>query len=229
MIVYARYDARLKDPLTGKERKVKYKSLQYVEVGSKCLESHFVCLQQLLRTGNIFRLGNDCYYDAVLLIHDVRNPILSRDGKRQPPDCRLWFRYFYEHGTSFKNISRRPVLHPKSLHKRRRSRLRRIHLHRKYHIHVHAGTDSRPPGQPGLPLLDAHESPAKFWRPAPDDSKMPQTSPHLHPRSAHAKSRLRAVQRLQRNPAGIDPPDPADVCFRQLRRSTLRWKVGALQ
>lgn len=31
MIVYARYDARLnKDPLTGKERKVKYKSLQYV-------------------------------------------------------------------------------------------------------------------------------------------------------------------------------------------------------
>lgn len=28
LIVYARYDARLKDPLTGKERKVKYKSLQ---------------------------------------------------------------------------------------------------------------------------------------------------------------------------------------------------------
>lgn len=28
LIVYARYDARLKDPLTGKERKVQYKSLQ---------------------------------------------------------------------------------------------------------------------------------------------------------------------------------------------------------
>lgn len=28
MIVYARYDARLKDPLTGKERKVQYKRLQ---------------------------------------------------------------------------------------------------------------------------------------------------------------------------------------------------------
>lgn len=28
MLVYARYDARLKDPLTGKERKVQYKSLQ---------------------------------------------------------------------------------------------------------------------------------------------------------------------------------------------------------
>lgn len=27
--VYARYDARLKDPLTGKERKVHYKTLQY--------------------------------------------------------------------------------------------------------------------------------------------------------------------------------------------------------
>lgn len=29
LIVYARYDARLKDPLTGKERKVQYKTLQY--------------------------------------------------------------------------------------------------------------------------------------------------------------------------------------------------------
>lgn len=28
LLVYARYDARLKDPLTGKERKVQYKSLQ---------------------------------------------------------------------------------------------------------------------------------------------------------------------------------------------------------
>lgn len=28
LIVYARYDARLRDPLTGKERKVKYKRLQ---------------------------------------------------------------------------------------------------------------------------------------------------------------------------------------------------------
>lgn len=28
LFVYARYDARLKDPLTGKERKVQYKSLQ---------------------------------------------------------------------------------------------------------------------------------------------------------------------------------------------------------
>lgn len=32
LIVYARYDARLKDPLTGKERKVQYKSLQYVSI-----------------------------------------------------------------------------------------------------------------------------------------------------------------------------------------------------
>lgn len=28
LIVYARYDARLKDPLTGKERKVQYKRMQ---------------------------------------------------------------------------------------------------------------------------------------------------------------------------------------------------------
>lgn len=28
MVVYARYDARLKDPLTGKERKVQYKRIQ---------------------------------------------------------------------------------------------------------------------------------------------------------------------------------------------------------
>lgn len=28
MIVYARYDARLRDPLTGKERKIKHKQLQ---------------------------------------------------------------------------------------------------------------------------------------------------------------------------------------------------------
>lgn len=36
LIVYARYDARLKDPLTGKERKVKYKSLQCVYFSSFC-------------------------------------------------------------------------------------------------------------------------------------------------------------------------------------------------
>ena len=28
LIVYARYDARLRDPLTGKERKIKHKSMQ---------------------------------------------------------------------------------------------------------------------------------------------------------------------------------------------------------
>ena len=28
LVVYARYDARLRDPLTGKERKVNYKRLQ---------------------------------------------------------------------------------------------------------------------------------------------------------------------------------------------------------
>lgn len=35
LLVYARYDAKLKDPLTGKERKVQYKSLQWVKYISK--------------------------------------------------------------------------------------------------------------------------------------------------------------------------------------------------
>lgn len=50
MIVYARYDARLnKDPLTGKERKVKYKSLQYVIEIKNLIENYLDFLLNLLK------------------------------------------------------------------------------------------------------------------------------------------------------------------------------------
>jgi len=63
----------------------------------KLMNFVFLSLQQLPRSSDLSRLGDDIHHDVVMHLDDVRNAEISRDGRTGVANYRILLRYLHEY------------------------------------------------------------------------------------------------------------------------------------